>query len=307
MRKPDDCTITSEQYRKVRSEAERALREASAFGRFPTPVSDIMAIAKLEEVPDDVLSIGFLERMRRKAGDALKRAVEKVIGLFDAKANLVFIDQSLHAMRKTFIRLHETAHGFMPWQRDLYAVVETCEQSLDPEIADLFDREANVFASDVLFQLDAFSEEANEQEFGILTPVRLKAKYGASIYASVRRYVSTNWRACVVLILNPPEIVHGDGFRASLRRVVSSPRFHEMFGEMRWPDIFTPDDDIGAMVPLFERKMSGKQTLVLHDRNGNPHECIAEAFTQTYQVFILIHAVRTLTASSIILPAKFGT
>ena len=191
----------------------------------------------------------------------------------------------------------------MGWQKDIYAIVEDCEKTLAPEIADQFDREANVFASEVLFQLDGFHQEAEEQDFGILTPVRLSKKYGGSIYASVRRYVAKNWRPCIVLVLNPPEFVDSEGFRASLRRAIPSPRFSDVFGDIEWPDYFTPDDEIGAMVPVRGRRMSGKREITLHDRNGDQQICIAEAFTQTHQVFILVHAVRTLTATSIIVPA----
>lgn len=302
--KPDDSNLTPEQYAKVRAEARRALEAAGAIGQFPTPVDNIMAAAKVEEVHEDVLNEGFLVRMRKKAGTALKSALSKVLGLFDARARLVFIDRTLHVAKQTFIRLHETAHGFMGWQRDLYLVVEECERSLDPELADLFDREANVFASEVLFQLDTFSEEAEGYDFGILTPVRMSKTYGASIYSSVRRYVTKNHRACAVLVLNPPQFADGDGFRAALRRFVPSPRFTEQFGEIQWPDWFTPGDKIGALIPVGKRRMSGKRTIVLRDRNGDRHECIAEAFTQKHQVFVLILAVKTLT-KTIILPESF--
>lgn len=304
MRKPDDSTLTPRQYAKVRTEAKRVLQQADALGRFPTPVEDIMAAAGVKEFPEDVLNEGFIARMRQKAGDALKRALKKVVGLFDAREGLVFIDRALPIMKQKFVRLHETGHGFMVWQRDLYAVVEECEQSLDPELADLFDREANVFASEVLFQLDTFSEEAEEREFDIRTPVQMSGKYGASIYASVRQYVSKNSRACVVLVLNPPEFVDGDGFRAMFRRSIASPRFLELFKDIQWRDYYTPDDEIGAMIPVGKRRMSGKRTIMLYDCDGNRHECVAEAFTQGYQVFILIHAVKTLTATSIILPTR---
>ena len=300
MSKSDDSGLTPPQYARVRAEAERALRRADALNRFPTPVSEIMAAAKVEEVYEDVLNDGFLARMRKKAGAALKSALSKVIGLFDARSRLVFIDRTLHIVKQTFVRLHETGHGFMTWQRDLYAIVEECAQTIDPAIADLFDREANVFASEVLFQLDTFSMEAAEKPFGILVPVQLSSKYGASIYASVRQYVSKNTRACAVLVLNPPQPVEDEGFRAGLRRVVASQKFTELFGDIKWPNHFTPDDRIGAMVPLGTRRMSGKRTIQLRGRNGDRHECMAEAFTQKHQVFVLIHAVRTLTKSTVI-------
>jgi hypothetical protein len=50
-------------------------------------------------------------------------------------------------------------------------------------------------------------------------------------------------------------------------------------------------------------KSSGKRNLVLVDRNGVRHECIAESFTQRFQVFVLIHSVRTLTAKFVLLSA----
>lgn len=298
--KADDCSLTPQQYAKVRAEAERALQEAGALGRFPTPVSDVMAAAQLEEVEEDVLNESFIVSMRKKAGKALKAALSKVIGLFDARAKLVFIDRSLHLVKQTFVRLHETGHGFMAWQKDLYAVVEDCQQSIDPEVADLFDREANNFASEVLFQLDTFTEEAEQKPFGIMVPVNLSKRYGGSIYATVRRYVFRNHRACAVLVLNPPELIDGDGFRAHLRRPVASPRFHEIFGAIDWPPFFTPGDDIGKVVPTGKRRLSGKRTIALKDRNGDSRECVIEAFTQTHQVFVLIHAVGTLTKTSLI-------
>ena len=260
-----------------------------------------MAVAKATEVPDDVLGHpGFLQRMRRKAGGALRAALSKVMGLFDAKAGEIFIDRTLHLVKQTFIRLHEAAHAYLPWQRPMYVIVEDCAASLDPDVADLFDREANVFASEVLFQLDAFSTEANDQEFGIFVPVNLGKKYGASVYSSIRQYVSKNHRTCAVVVLEPPQLVPNDGFRVALRRVVSSPTFQEQFSHFAWPDHFTPDDEIGAMVPIGGRRASGKRRLELIDDNGDRHECVAEAFTQTYQVFILIHVVRALTARTVL-------
>lgn len=289
--------MTPQQYARVRAEAERALRAANALGRFPTPVDAVLRAAKVKEVEEDVLNEGFVAKLRAQASGLLKSALSKVIGLFDAKSSLVFIDRTIHVVKQTFVRLHEAGHAFLPWQRGVYALVEDCDQSIDPMIADEFDREANVFATEILFQLDNFSTEAEEHEFSVLTPVRLSKSYGSSIYAAMRRYVSKNWRACTVVVLNPPELIPGDGFRATLRRHVASESFTQLFGEMDWPDSFTPDDDIGRMVPLGNRKMSGKRSMSLVDRNGTLRECMAEAFTQSHQVFVLIVEVKSLSRS----------
>ncbi|MEA9973368.1 MULTISPECIES: ImmA/IrrE family metallo-endopeptidase [Xanthomonas] len=299
--KPDDCSLTSHQLKRVRAEAERALREAGAMGVFPTPVANIMAVAKVEEAEDEALDDGLIARMRKVAGTALKSAFSKVLGLFHASAGLVYIDRTMHAVKQTFVRLHEAAHGFLPWQRGLYAVVEDCENSLDPDVASAFDREANVFASEVLFQMDSFIERANDKEFGIFTPIGLAKTYGASLYASIRQYVSKNHRCCVVLVLNPPEIREGVGFTASLRRVVASQDFQRRFANTAWPNFFTPNDKVGALVPI-NRRASGKRAFELTDANGMRHECVAEAFTQTHQVFVLIHVKQALNSTIILLP-----
>ena len=300
MQRPDDCSLTPSQLARVRAEAERALREAGALGVFPTPVEAIMTVAKVEEVKEDVLNPSFIAKLRsgvEKAGGALKRAVSKVMGLFHASAGLVFLDQTLMAVKKRFVRLHESGHGFMPWQRPMYALVEDCEHALDAEAAELFDREANVFAAEVLFQLDGFRDMAEGYAFSIWTPVKLAKKFDASIYACVRQYVSKNHRACAVVVLNMPEFIPGDGFRATLRRPIQSESFTTLFGAHDWKRVYTPDDDIGALIPVNGNKSSGKRPLVLMDGNGDRHECIAESFTQTHQVFVLIHVVKTLAAS----------
>lgn len=303
MSRPDDCSLTPGQLARVRKEAERALREAGAFGVLPTPVLQIMAVAKVDEVAEDVLNPGFIAKMRAAAGDALKRAISKVRGLFHASAGLVFLDQTLMAVKKQFVRLHEAAHGFLPWQRPMYAVVEDCDHALDAATAELFDREANVFASEVLFQLDTFHDMAEGEAFSIFTPVRLAKSFGASLYASIRQYVSKNHRICAVIVLNMPELVEGDGFRATLRRPIQSDAFPATFGQYPWKPYYTPDDELGAFIPLGKRRASGKRLLALVDRNGVRHECIAEAFTQKHQVFILIHAVKTLTTTRVVITA----
>lgn len=295
----DDSSLTPDQYRKVRKEAEKLLYEAGAIGRFPTPVDDIMSAAKVVVAPENVLDEGFLKRMRRKASAALKQALSKVLGIFDATARLVFLDYSLGPSKKNFIKLHEAGHGVLPWQRGLYAVVEDCEKSLAPEVAETFDREANNFATEVLFQLDGFITEARDYSFGLKCPMNLSRKYGASVYASLRQYVRKSDRECVVIVLDAPVIVPLDGFKAALRRVVSSPLFEEKFGQLTLPVEFTPDDKIGSMIPVGNRKMTGPRELELYDRNGTMHECLAEAFKHPYNVFILISVKSVLTKTMV--------
>lgn len=304
MTRPDDSSLTSSQLARIRKEAERALQEAGALGVLPTPVDEIMRVARVREIEEDIHNPAFIAKIMAKAhktGQVVKRALSKVLGLFLASEGLVFIDRTLMVVRQRFVRLHESAHGFLPWQRPMYALVQDCEHALDPDTAELFDREANTFASEVLFQLDAFRDQAEELPFGIFTPVNLAKRYNASAYAAIRQYVSKNHRTCVVLVLNPPEIGVAAGFQATLRRVIVSESFKAMFRAHTWAEVFTPDDDIGRLVPLGKRRASGRQQLGLTDDNGTLQDCVAESFSSGHQVFVLIHVNKALTSSRVIL------
>jgi hypothetical protein len=290
VRRPDDSISVSQQTA-IRRLAEKALQEADAIGRFPTPVADVLAAANVVVSDEQVLDESFLAGLRKQAGAALRRALSKVLGVLDVAGRVIYLDRSIHAVKQTFLTLHEAAHAVLPWQRKMFVVAEDCQMTIAPEISEVFEREANAFASEVLFQIDQFSNEAEDHEFGIFVPVKLGKRYGASIYSSVRRYVSGNRRACAVLVLEPPEICPIRGCVAKFRRVVDSPSFRRSIGPIDWPDEFTPDDSIGSLVPLGGRKWSRPREIVVIDYRGTKHRCVAEAFTQQYQVFVLIHAV----------------
>lgn len=303
MARPNErMIISAHQYAQIQEHAKRALESADAIGVFPTPVAQIMAAEKITVDDKADLDEGYLAKLRKGAGNALKRAWQKVVGVFDTKGRVALIDKTIAAVKQTFIKLHELAHGFLPWQRDMYGVIEECNSTLDPDIADLFDREANLFAAEVLFQLESFTEEANCFDFGIKVPLKLARKYGASAYASIRRYVEKNPKACTVLVYEPPVPQDIDGFLCKFLRVSASDSFRTIFGDIEWPEVISPDDWIGAAVPVGKKRMTGRRRVQLTDRNGTTRTCIAEGFTQGYQVFILIQAVETLNVS-IFLPS----
>lgn len=305
MKKPDDCSLTPEQYANVVKRAEFSLREASAFDKFPTPVDDIMGAAKVTLAPHDLLDETFLKKMRAGAEKILRSALEKVLGLFDAKQRLIFIDRSVIAVKQTFLKLHETGHAALPHQNTVFSLFEDSKKTLEPETSELFDREANVFASEVLFQLEKFETEAADLAFGIKTPMSLSKKYGSSVYAAVRRYVQKSQKTCAVLVLNQPELKDMDGFTITLRRFIASETFTFKFGHNCFSETFTANDEIGALVPL-EKAMSRPREIVLIDQNGDRHECIAEAFNNTYQVFILIHVKKSLSEKKIFIMNEYA-
>jgi hypothetical protein len=48
--------------------------------------------------------------------------------------------------------------------------------------------------------------------------------------------------------------------------------------------------------------MTAPTSLDLEDKNGQRHECVAEAFDTTYNIIILLYPLAALTSTTIILP-----
>jgi IrrE N-terminal-like domain len=307
MTRPDDSLLDAHQLATVQKYADRLLRQASARGRFPTPVDDLLAAAKLTVVDDEVLNEGLLRQFvaRAKAGLAtIKSALSKVLGLFECYERIVVIDKNAPKPKVPFIKLHEAGHGTLPHQAKMYRLIHDCEKTLDAEISDLFEREANVFSSEVLFQGDVFSKEAHGQDFGIKVPMNLARKFGASNYAAFRRYVITNPHTCCVVVLEPPVRDDEDGFTAEVRRVVMSKSFEKIYeGKVLCSDV-SASHPLGSVVPLNGRRMCSEREIVLIDRNRDERICVAEAFNTTHQTLVLIKDVGVRKRAGIVLPSR---
>ena len=184
----------------------------------------------------------------------------------------------------------------------MFRIFQDCKKTLAPDVADRFEREANKFARFLLFKGRTFAEHAADRPFEIKTPMTLARTFGASVYAAVREYARTNSRACVVFALEPLESDEGSGFRAPVRRIEPSPAYLARFGHPAVKAV-TPDHLLWPVLPI-GRKMTRPVPLTISDLNGQPHECLAEAFDTTYNILILLYPVTALTATTVLIPAS---
>lgn len=308
MTKSDDSSLDPHDLRAVEGRARELLDRADAWDRFPVPIDDLLATAKVRVAPTSIFDpaaiLAYIRGKAANAGALAKSALAKVFGLYDADENLIHIDDNVVQSKQTFLKLHETGHHSLPTHRKTYRLFQDCEKTLAPEIADQFEREANNFARFALFKGDTFARYAADCAFELKTPMNLAKKFGASVYASAREFARTNPRACVIYVLESIEYVDGNGARAVVRRIEPSPAFIAQFGYPADTEV-TLDHRLGPVLPV-GRKMSRPTSLSIADRNGTMHECVAEAFDTTYNVLILLYPVRALTATTIIIPKSGG-
>ena len=62
----------------IRKEADRILRAASAYGRFPTPVDDLVLASKLEIARESALDAVFLGGLYRRLPNSLKLMPDRI-------------------------------------------------------------------------------------------------------------------------------------------------------------------------------------------------------------------------------------
>jgi hypothetical protein len=300
MPRSDDSSLDEDGLRAVHAKARDLLNRAEAWDRFPTPVDDILAAANLKVAASNAFDIEHIMAfLRDKAEDAkrlLSSALSKVFGVLDAQDGVIHIDRTVASSRQTFLKLHEAGHHELPVHRRLFSIFQDDEKTLDPGTAQLLEREANNFARFALFQDGRFGAMAADLPLSIKTPLRLGPKFGASIYAASREFARTNHRECLVYVLEPVEIVAGDGYRAHVRRTEYSPTFLAHFGPSRTVQV-TPDHPLGRAVPI-GRKLTRPFSLAIPDLNGDQVEAVAEGFDTGRNVILLLYSKRSLTAST---------
>jgi hypothetical protein len=213
--------------------ARNILIASKTWGKFPTPVDEIIRFTELQiDQGVDLSSInpGFLTSQFH----FLSRALKKVVGLVDIRQNTIYLDHSQKTPRKNFIKLHEVGHHALSWQNEMLGYMDD-DSTLDPSVKDEFEREASYFASGTLFQLDRFDDEASKLPLCISSPQVLGKKFGGSNHAAIRRYVERCKKRCAVLILHKPET--SGVYAAKIRDYFQSISFTADFGEITWPEI----------------------------------------------------------------------
>ncbi len=104
----------------INSRVDRLLRAADAYGRFPTPVDDILEKANLTEADDYVLDESLIQKAPAYLRSLLRSARQKIQGLVDRRARVIHISPAIeNEGKRRFVKLHEAIHHILPHQQDL--------------------------------------------------------------------------------------------------------------------------------------------------------------------------------------------
>lgn len=134
-----------------------ALSKSNSLGIFPTPVDSILKYANLR-VSSGVDLSNIPSNFLPKLSLFVRRGVAKIRGVLDRREKLVYLDLTQPESKKRFVKLHEVGHELCSWQGQLHNFLDD-DETLDPDIKEQFEAEANYFASASLFQLGIFNDK----------------------------------------------------------------------------------------------------------------------------------------------------
>lgn len=274
------------------------LKSSKSLDIFPTPIDKIVSYAELSVSSGIDLSkiqSGYFS----KVPDALKRALGKLQGALDIRKKEIYLDLSVNISKQKFVKLHEVGHNVLTWQQRTYDILEDDENTLDADTHEEFEAEANFFASATLFQQDRFVSEMDKYGLEIEAALQLSKYFGASIHATLRRYVEYSKKRCALIVLKDCT-----SCGAKLRDRFQSQSFTKIFGELSIPT------EIERVYPFIQdycsnTKLKTDGLVSLPTKNGSV-DFTYHFFDNTYNAFVFLFPVgeKKSTRTKFIISAK---
>ncbi|HRI34692.1 MAG TPA: ImmA/IrrE family metallo-endopeptidase, partial [Saprospiraceae bacterium] len=194
-------------------------------------------------------------------------------------------DLSQKNERKNFVKLHEVGHAVLPWQKSVHNILQDDDNSLHLDTNEEFEAEANYFASITLFQHDRFNFELDKLNLSIESAMSLAKIFGASVHASLRRYIECSEKRCALLVLENISAM-GTPVQCNLRNKFLSKKFKKSFNDLIIPEVlgykwlFVQDY-------YYKRKFKKNTSISLITSNGNA-DFTYQFFYNGYNAFVFI-------------------
>ncbi|HUB73858.1 MAG TPA: ImmA/IrrE family metallo-endopeptidase [Solirubrobacteraceae bacterium] len=261
----------------IRRYALALLREADALGRRPTPLSDVQQAARLVLAGELRLDAKDRAKLLQRFGGWVNLAWKRLQGTFDYRTAEIWVAPDLHAMKRRFVISHEIGHAILPAHKQTFAHVDDYTR-MPPFARDLYEREANQAAVEILLQGGRASDEFDSSAPSLASICRLSNAYGASIVATARYVAETSRRAVAVVIAHHS---HAGGLGPA--HIYASPRF---LGKYAWRSGCAPWDRIQ---PALCSASNGEQeTWVVENLRREPRLAVAEKLDTGYAAILLV-------------------
>lgn len=275
---PSDLPLDAATRTEVRRYVLALLREADAFGRTPTPLEDIQQAAKLVLTDELSLDLRDRERLREQFGKWVGIAWRRLQGTLAFRSSEIWVKPDLHPMKHRFVLAHEIGHAILPAHANTFAYVDDFTR-LPPHARDLFEREANQAAVELLFQAGRATEHFDSSPPALAEICRIADSFGGSIVAGARYLAETSRRSVAVAIAHRND----GGGHLGPTHLYPSRAFESKFA---WRASESLPQHLRSTLLTGPNGEAGRR--VAHDRCGEPHMLTIEKMDTGYAALLLI-------------------
>ncbi len=283
-----------ESYKDIKKQVKHLMKAASVGDKLPTPKEDIVECSKLVEI-EQLDLFDYKDDWKERGFKLIKRALSKIKGLIDFRHDIIYVDPNIHPAKRSFVTFHEVSHRILPWQKDLFCPHADTEYSLDPRIEQIFEVEANIGASLILFQLDRFKEELKDLQIGLGSAIKLAERFDASLHSTFRKYVEDNHQICALLILKSQNRNISDRQNFfNLWYYLQSKKFTKEYGVVDWPKFYHSGDPVYDTISKNSVKLIKCGEFTMTNLAGYKKRCRIEIYYNQFNHFVFIYPARRL-------------
>jgi transcriptional regulator with XRE-family HTH domain len=272
-----DLPLEDEARREIRAYARALLREADALGQRPTPLEDVQAAARLVLTGELTLDPRDRARLVERFGNWVNLAWKRLQGTFDFRTSAIWVKPDLHPMKRRFVISHEIGHAILPAHEKTFAYVDDFTR-LPPFARELYEREANQAAVEILFQGGQFTDEFDSSPPSLREICDLSTSFGSSVVSAARYAAETSRRAVAVAIAHRNERGLGP------THIYTSRRFETAFG---WQTGRAPWQELRTALRRAAAS-DADETWVVKNRRDEPHVAHAQKLDTGFAAIVLV-------------------
>jgi hypothetical protein len=251
-------------------------------GIIPTPLDAVAKTAGITEIID-------ISRLPADIAARKPPALKRILGALLHRERVALVDLSQCEPRARLTEAHEIGHQIIPWHQAAFQLDD--EERLLGRTRDQLEREAYLAGGHLIFQGEHFWRRALDDQVSIGTPIALAAEYGASLHAAIRYYVLHHPDPVAVLVAGRYQNRVGS---VPVWESVESPSFLAKFGMLadRMAGQLMIGGDSQPLGDIAMKAMSGTEVaakdVIIPDINGERCPFIAEAFYNTFNLFVMV-------------------
>lgn len=266
----------------LEADAKNLLKRAGVYGVIPTPLEALMDNEKIKFHSGLPEQESFLKTLPEKGKNIFLNAVQKIRGISDLRSRAIYIPKDKNNTRERFALAHEIAHTNIEHHNIGVSLTDTNEE-LSLNVKEEFEREANYFGAELLFQVDHFARMARDYTASIEAPLVLAIDHETSYHSTIWKFIEVqDERVCVAQFYPVNKMQPCEGFK--LYKSIGSDSFRMKFSELEIPRNLDYMDEWSQAFKC-EKIISGTQHFVC---NGSLYFFEWSAWSNTYTLFVML-------------------